>query len=75
MNPQETIKEWTQSAKQFYADVRSEMKKVSWPNRREVTNTTVIVIIAVFVFAGYFALVDYVVGQGITQIIQHFTKQ
>jgi len=28
----------------------------------------------VFIFAGYFALVDFVVGQGVTQVIQHFTN-
>src|SRR5438093_659419 len=35
MNPAEKIKDWTQKTKQFYSDVRSEMKKVSWPARQE----------------------------------------
>ena len=33
-----------------------------------------IVIACVFIFAAYFALVDFVVGQGVTQLIPKFTK-
>ena len=47
MNPTETDKNWTHNATQFYNDVRSEMKKVSWPGRQEVIGTTVVVIVAV----------------------------
>src|SRR5437899_440051 len=36
MNPAEKIKDWIQNSRQFYFDVRSEMKKVSWPGRQEV---------------------------------------
>lgn len=57
----------------FLTDVRSEMRKVVWPGREEVKSTTGVVVVTVFLFAGYFFLVDYVVGQGITGLIQHFT--
>ena len=36
MNPGEKIKEWAERTKQFYLEVRSEMRKVSWPGRQEV---------------------------------------
>jgi len=42
-----------QRLKNFYHDVKVEMKKVSWPTRQEVINTTVVVIVAVFFF-GFF---------------------
>ena len=58
----------------FLKDVRAEMRKVVTPTRAEVQSTTTIVIITVFIFAAYFALVDFVVGQGVTQLIQYFTK-
>ncbi len=57
----------------FLKDVRAEMRKVVTPTRKEVQSTTTIVIVTVFIFAAYFALVDYVVGQGVTQFIYHFT--
>jgi preprotein translocase subunit SecE len=58
----------------FLKDVRSEMRKVVTPTRAEVQSTTSIVIITVFIFAAYFAVTDYVFGQGITRLIQYLTK-
>jgi preprotein translocase subunit SecE len=72
MNPQESIKEWTQSAKQFYADVRSEMKKVSWPSRQEVVGTTIVVVVAVFFFGLYLGLVDYILAMGLDRVLRYF---
>jgi preprotein translocase subunit SecE len=57
----------------FLKDVRSEMRKVVAPTWTEVRATTTIVIVTVFIFAAYFALVDFVVGQGVTKFIYHFT--
>ena len=59
----------------FLTDVRAEMRKAVFPSREDVKSTTTVVVLTVFLFAGYFALVDYVVGQGITRLIQHFTGQ
>ena len=58
----------------FLKDVRSEMRKVVTPTRPEVQATTAIVITTVFIFAAYFAVTDYVFGQGITRLIQYLTK-
>jgi len=72
MNPAETIKDWTQKTKQFYADVRSEMKKVSWPSRQEVAGTTIVVIVAVFFFGFYLGLVDYILALGLDRVLRYF---
>ena len=60
---------------EFLKDVRSEMKKVITPSRLEVQNTTTIVIITVFIFAAYFALVDYGVGHLMDFVFKHLAKQ
>ena len=72
MTPAETIKDWTQTAKQFYADVRSEMKKVSWPSRQEVMGTTIVVMVAVAIFGLYFFIVDTLLGQALNWLLHHF---
>ena len=36
------------------------MRLVTWPGRRQVQATTVVVLITVFVFAVYFGIVDYI---------------
>jgi len=50
---------------QFLHDVRAEMKRVSWPNVKQVQNTTIITLIAVVFFALYLFLVD----TGMTQLV------
>jgi preprotein translocase subunit SecE len=49
----------------FLRDVRSEMRKVVTPSWKEVQSTTAVVIISVFIFAGFFWLVDAVLGNAI----------
>jgi len=72
MNPAESLKTWTHDAKQFYTDVRSEMKKVSWPSRQEVMGTTLVVVVAVFFFGFYLWLVDTVLGYGLERVLRYF---
>jgi preprotein translocase subunit SecE len=73
MNPADKIKEWYQSSRQFYLDVRAEMKKVSWPSRDEVFGTTVIVVASVFFFGIYLGLIDAVLAQGFKKVLDYFT--
>ena len=47
----------------FLGDVRNEMRKVTVPSRKEVQATTAVVIVTVFIFAGYFWVVDGIIGK------------
>ena len=38
--------------------MKSELKKVTWPSRKEVYGTTIIVILTVFFFGAYLFVVD-----------------
>jgi preprotein translocase subunit SecE len=58
----------------FLKDVRAEMRKVITPSRAEVQATTTVVIVTVFIFAAYFAVVDYIVGHGVDKLFQHLAK-
>jgi preprotein translocase subunit SecE len=68
----ERVKSWPQRVKTFYNDVRTEMKKVTSPSRKEVQATTVVVIITVFLFGAYFWLVDLVIGRAIDHLLRYF---
>jgi preprotein translocase subunit SecE len=50
---------------QFFGDVKLEMRKVSWPGRKEVYGTTVVVLCAVFFFGIFLGLVDTVLQFGV----------
>ncbi len=66
------MKEFPQRTKSFYNDVRTEMKKVSTPSRKEVQSTTIVVVITVFIFGLYFWLVDNAIGKGIDYVFTYF---
>jgi preprotein translocase subunit SecE len=54
----------------FLRDVRSEMRKVVSPSWKEVKSTTAVVIIAVFLFGAYFALVDQIFSFGVKALLR-----
>ena len=56
----------------YFVEVRTEMKRVTWPGKQEVYGTTVMVIITTFVFAFYFAICDYAFRFGVQQILNYF---
>ena len=47
------IFDYFKRARTFLVEVRSEFKKVTWPPRKEVYGTTIVVIITVFFFGFY----------------------
>ena len=54
---------------EFLKDTRKELHNVSWPGRREVSGTTMVVIVAVFFFGFFLFLVDQVAGKAINYIL------
>lgn len=57
---------WNNNIRQFWHDIVLEMKKVSWPTRQEVINTTIIVVVAVVFFSLFLLIADL----GLTYVIQ-----
>ncbi|HXH27592.1 MAG TPA: preprotein translocase subunit SecE [Candidatus Polarisedimenticolia bacterium] len=49
---------WVQRLRAFMTEVRSEVKRTSFPSRPEVQGTTTVVIITVFIFALFLWVVD-----------------
>ena len=66
------LKAWPDRIKDFIDEVRAEMKKVNYPNRKEVQGTTTVVIITVFVFAGFFYVIDSVITFGLSRLLKLF---
>lgn len=52
----------------FLKNVVSEMRKVSWPKRKELTKYTIVVISTVIFMAIYFGLVDF----GISRVMEWY---
>ena len=52
--------QWWTRFKTFLSEVLVETKKVTWPSKQEVINTTTVVVIASFIFGVYLYLCDLV---------------
>ncbi len=56
------IRKWYEKVRTFLKEVKIEMKKVTWPNRDDLTTYTVVVLIVVLIMAVYIGIVDRVMG-------------
>lgn len=68
------VGQWPAQTKSYFEDLQGEMRRVTWPSWKQVRATTIVVIVAVFAFAAYFALVDALFGRGINNLFKAFTK-
>jgi len=66
----ERIKEFLRTAQQFFREVRVELKKVTWPTRKETIASTSVVLITVFLVAFYLGVVDL----GLSRLIKIFLE-
>jgi preprotein translocase subunit SecE len=57
-----------QNTKQFLAEAVQELKKVTWPNRKETMGATGVVIFLVIVLSIYLGLVDF----GLSRLVRIF---
>ena len=56
--------------KQFVHEVAGEFRRVSWPNRAEVVNSTVVVLAVVVVIAVFLAAVDMGLSWIVEQVLR-----
>ncbi len=70
----EKIKGWPGAVRAYVNELQLEMKRVTWPNKKQVQATTAVVILTVFAFAAYFAVVDLVLTRSVTRFYELFTK-
>ena len=55
---------------QFFQDVRSELRKVTFPNRKETIASTAVVIVVVFIIAIYLGMVDFVLSMVLGNLLR-----
>jgi preprotein translocase subunit SecE len=64
------LKRYFNIARQFLSDAKMELKKVTWPNRKELLSTTAIVIVLVLLIAFFLGIVDL----GLVKIIKNVIR-
>jgi len=60
--------QWWHDARTFLSEVRAELKRVTWPSRREVYATTVVVILTSILFGVYLWGLDLILTAGVNWV-------
>jgi preprotein translocase subunit SecE len=68
----ESVTGWWAKSRRFLSEVRNEMGRVTWPNRKEVYATTFVVILTSVFFGLYLWLVDLGLDRAIRWVYRLF---
>ena len=60
-----------ESAKQFLREVKTELKKVTWPSKKDTLSGTAIVLVTVLIIAVFLGIVD----SGLSNLIKILLKR
>ena len=63
---------WWNNTRTFFTEVRNEMRRVTWPSRKEVYATTVVVILTSIFFGLYLFILDIGIDRVVTWIFNRF---
>jgi len=63
------VKGIVNKVEQFLREVRAELKKITWPGRKETIASTVVVIVIVLISGVYLGIVDAILSRLIRYIV------
>ena len=63
---------WWGTLRTFLVEVRNELKRVTWPSRKEVYATTIVVILTSIFFGVYLFVLDYGLNNAFQAVFKWF---
>ena len=66
------ITSWWSNSRTFLTEVRNEMRRVTWPSRKEVYATTMVVIVTSAFFGLYLWAFDLAINWGVNWVFRRF---
>lgn len=70
LTDKETNNNWIEKISQFLREVKIELKKITWPTRKQTIGSTVVVIILVVIVSLFLGLVDMGLSGVVHMILQ-----
>ena len=64
------VKQYWAHTTNFLTEAAQELKKVTWPNRKETLGTTGVVLVLVFFIGAYLGLVDFL----LSHVVRYFIR-
>jgi preprotein translocase subunit SecE len=68
----ESVTGWVGRSRRFLSEVRNEMGRVTWPSRKEVYATTIVVILTSILFGVYLGALDLLFDRMIQWVFRTF---
>ncbi len=65
-----SLGQWLGTVRQFVVEAWQELKKVTWPNRRETLGTTAVVLVLVVIISIFLGFVDL----GLSRLVSHVIR-
>ena len=53
---------------EFFTDIVKEMKKVTWPKKEELRESTLVVLVTSLIFAAFVYVIDKILSEGLKVI-------
>jgi len=53
----------------FFKEMKAELKKVIWPDRKQLTNNTITVILACLIVGSFIWIMDFALGEVATRFL------
>ncbi len=72
LKTRENVTGWWHASRQFISEARSELKRVTWPSRKEVYATTVVVILTSAFFGLYLWSLDVGLSAAVNWVFKRF---
>jgi len=60
---------WWESSVQFLREVKTELKKVTWPNKRQVVSSTTVVLVLVGIVSVLLGFVDFILARLVRLVV------
>jgi len=64
------MREYVERVVRYLREVRAEMDKVTWPQKKEIIGSTLVVIVSVFLVSFFLGLVDLGLGKLVGLILR-----
>ena len=58
--------------REYVSDVRTEMRRVSWPSKQEIYGTTIMVLLTTSLFGIYFWICDQAFSNVVSRVLRYF---
>ena len=70
----ESVTGWWGRSRRFLSEVRNEMGRVTWPSRKEVYATTLVVILFSIVLGTFLWIVDLILDRAVFTLFQRLSQ-